>query len=439
MLYYSITSARTVETTYPNSNGIPAEGWQGYARPTGLLAIPAVVRHNGTTYAVAAVGNYSFMRCDSITAVVLPSSVASVGTSAFMECSRLLQFEASEGFTQLGIGALRYCSSLHSVSLPTTITALQGSALADCPSLREVRCLSATPPTTATSVFSNVPLDSCTLIVAWGCETAYRTAQPWSMFHSITSTARRYSIATHTNNANRGTVNGGGSYAEGSTITLTALPFDGCFFACWADGDTTNPRRLIAQSDTIFTALFFEYPSDSNGTLPHPCDTLRRTDTIFLADTLCPSLVSINVLSAQPNLGSTAGQATVPVGSQLTIAAIASTNATFFQWTDGCTDNPRIVDATADSLFIALFEPLGISQSRPTDVHVNVVGMEIVVETVPGMPLVLYTSDGRCLAHAISSANPTSFIAPERGVYVLCVGDNTARKIVVSGRNPVVR
>ena len=53
-----------------------------------------------------------------------------------------------------------------------------------------------------------------------------------------------------------GTVIGGGTYIDSSTVTLTAVPFDGYTFDRWNDGDTTNPRNIFIVSDTMFTALF---------------------------------------------------------------------------------------------------------------------------------------------------------------------------------------
>ena len=54
----------------------------------------------------------------------------------------------------------------------------------------------------------------------------------------------------------RGHVNGSGTYLEGDTVTLTAIPNNTYQFLHWNDGDTSNPRQFIITQDTSFTAHF---------------------------------------------------------------------------------------------------------------------------------------------------------------------------------------
>ena len=53
-----------------------------------------------------------------------------------------------------------------------------------------------------------------------------------------------------------GTVTEGGTYAEGTEITLTATPDEGYQFTQWSDGNTDNPRTLILTQDTSLVAHF---------------------------------------------------------------------------------------------------------------------------------------------------------------------------------------
>lgn len=56
--------------------------------------------------------------------------------------------------------------------------------------------------------------------------------------------------------ANRGTVKGGGEYAPGNTVTLTATPKKGCTFVGWSDGNTDNPRTVTVEGDATYIAQF---------------------------------------------------------------------------------------------------------------------------------------------------------------------------------------
>ena len=55
-----------------------------------------------------------------------------------------------------------------------------------------------------------------------------------------------------------GTVSGGGSCMDSTTVTIRANALQGYEFVAWNDGDTLNPRQVFVVSDTAFTALFRE-------------------------------------------------------------------------------------------------------------------------------------------------------------------------------------
>lgn len=57
---------------------------------------------------------------------------------------------------------------------------------------------------------------------------------------------------------NRGTVKGGGEYAPGNTVTLTATPKKGCTFVGWSDGNIDNPRTVTVEGDATYRAQFIK-------------------------------------------------------------------------------------------------------------------------------------------------------------------------------------
>lgn len=65
-----------------------------------------------------------------------------------------------------------------------------------------------------------------------------------------------YSVTVGANNPNLGTVSGGGTFAEGSTATITAVPASGCHFVSWDDGVTANPRTVTVNANLNFVAVF---------------------------------------------------------------------------------------------------------------------------------------------------------------------------------------
>lgn len=119
----------------------------------------------------------------------------------------------------------------------------------------------------------------------------------------------RHIVLITVNDADYGTVSGGGIYDHGDTATLTATPYEGYLFTQWNDGDTNNPRSLIVIGDTSLMAIFQQiegvevvcmddctvYPNPTNGkltivTADHLAaafliDMLGRREEVTLSDT----------------------------------------------------------------------------------------------------------------------------------------------------------
>ena len=57
-------------------------------------------------------------------------------------------------------------------------------------------------------------------------------------------------------NSSEGSVEGGGFYPAGSTVTIQAIPNEGYFFEKWSDESTRNPRQITVNSDITLAAFF---------------------------------------------------------------------------------------------------------------------------------------------------------------------------------------
>lgn len=58
------------------------------------------------------------------------------------------------------------------------------------------------------------------------------------------------------NDEAKGDVSGGGTFWIGDSVIIKAIPFEPYVFSRWNDGDTANPRQILAEGDTMFTAVF---------------------------------------------------------------------------------------------------------------------------------------------------------------------------------------
>ena len=128
-----------------------------------------------------------------------------------------------------------------------------------------------------------------------------------------------------------GTVEGAGTYAEGATATLTAIPAAGHQFLNWTVGGETltdNPLILTVDADKAVLATFA---------------AIEHTVTVTAND---------------PAMGTVEGAGTYAEGATATLTATANAGYQFVSWTvDGetLTDNPLSLTVTADIEVLATF------------------------------------------------------------------------------------
>lgn len=80
-----------------------------------------------------------------------------------------------------------------------------------------------------------------------------------------TTTNRQYTITATSADTTRGTVTGGGTFSEGSRITLAATAKTGYTFDRWSDGVTTASRTVNVSQNLSLTATFrTAEPGDDN-------------------------------------------------------------------------------------------------------------------------------------------------------------------------------
>jgi len=134
-----------------------------------------------------------------------------------------------------------------------------------------------------------------------------------------------YNIIVESAQPDWGLVSGGGTYPEGSTATLYAIPNTGYEFLHWNDSITDNPRTIVVTQDSTFVASFG-----------------RRQYTI-------------TVESSNPEWGSVSTGGTFYYGDIIEIEAVPNLGYVFTNWDDGNADNPREITVTEDHTYIALF------------------------------------------------------------------------------------
>ena len=72
----------------------------------------------------------------------------------------------------------------------------------------------------------------------------------------FTSCKKEYTITVQSNNESWGSVEGSGTYAKGTVISIGAISNNGYQFAKWDDGNTDNPRSIIVEKNATYIAIF---------------------------------------------------------------------------------------------------------------------------------------------------------------------------------------
>ncbi len=274
---------------------------------------------------VTSIGDGAFSYCSSLRSITIPNSVTSIGNQAFYYCSSLTSITIPNSVTSIGSSAFSYCSSLRSITIPNSVTSIGSSAFSYCSrSLTSITCLGSTPPEASDL---GVNTSTCTLVVPKVAYNSYLRHAYWGQFLNIETIDVDYKKLTAiANNDEWGVVEGGGYYDNGDEATLTATANEGFRFVKWSDDVTDNPRTVVVAQDSTFTAIF-----EANS---------------------CTITTAVN----DDTMGSVTEGGEYAYGTEITLTATANEGYRFTQWSDGNTDNPRIVTVTENKTYTAEFE-----------------------------------------------------------------------------------
>ncbi len=332
----------------------------------------------------------------NLSAVTIPESVTSIGGYAFVNCSGLTSITIPESVTVIGDAVFSGCSGVTTITIPSGVTHIGDYAFWGM-RLESVMSQATTPPEIWSNTFDDYGM---TLYVPAGSKVKYQTAKYWRNFTDIQETGvTQYRVDVSSSDDSMGSVMGSGEYAEGSEVTLAAIPADGYRFVRWSDGNTENPRRVTVTGDMSFVAEF---------------------EKIY-------SIYSLSVVSNDEKMGRVTGGGEYKEGEVVTITAIPADGYRFVRWNDGNTENPRRVTVTGDMTFVAEFELDGSAVESPGNdaMRVYVVGRTLHVENNTDTYRV-YTASGQL----VYMGDDTTVSLADAGVYIVRTGERSQKVIV---------
>lgn len=134
---------------------------------------------------VTSIGGNAFEGCSGLTELILPNSVTSIGDYAFYGCSGLTELTLPNGVRSIGDSAFSGCSGLTELTLPDSVASIGDGAFICCSDLSKITSLAEIPPVCGSGVFDRVNKTNCELIVPVISVTAYKQAEVWNEFSSI--------------------------------------------------------------------------------------------------------------------------------------------------------------------------------------------------------------------------------------------------------------
>ena len=338
---------------------------------------------------VTSIGNYAFYECSSLNSISIGNNVTSIGNCAFYECSSLNSISIGNNVTSIGVNAFGNCTKLASVTIENSVTSIGNYALSNCSSLNTITCLNFNPPAA-----NDLGADTkkCTLIVPKESYADYLKHEYWGQFLTIkpldSNIYKKINISI--NNSSFGSVNiTNGYYCINDSITITATPNKGYHFTQWSDGNTDNPRTIVITQDTTFTAEFAQNPT-------------------------------YNVTLYAEN-GTVSGAGTYSEGDTITITATANKGYKFKEWSDGNTENPRIIVVTEDIELTAIFEEVNTPVENTFDNQIGIYSIDGTLH-IEGLEsdYQIYTTTGQF----IYSGKQTTLTLP-RGIYLIVINGKT--------------
>lgn len=264
---------------------------------------------------VTSIGDRAFSGCSSLELVpgltndqkdYLPN-VDKIGNSAFSGCVKLPKLRLLTE-TEIGEWAFSGCKGVKDIILGADVKTIGANAFSECSGLESMTIYSATPLPFTANMITGVDKSKFVVYVQAKDVAKYKAADGWKEFTiKPIEGEKQYTVIVDVNDPEGGTVTGAGTYYEGETYTLTAIPNEGWHFVRWGNGSTMNPATGTISNDFRTTAFF-------------------GPDAKFY---------DIQVLSSDEKMGTVSGGGThIEEGQSVTLTATPKSGYEFMYWTN---------------------------------------------------------------------------------------------------------
>ena len=334
-----------------------------------------------------------FENCKSLKTIVIPKSVTLIGDYTFEDCSSLTSIIIPNSVISIGDNAFSGCDNLRTVEIGNSIETLGNSAFEECTGIYLIKVNAIVPPFIKDDTFMDVSR-TAQIKVPCGAMAAYQGSTYWNEFTNYIESPYSLSVEVNDNTMGMAVVAKQNTCTD-ITAIVQAQARPGYEFVKWSDGFTENPHTVFVMEDMTITAEFAK-----EGALEG--DNENR---IFIVE------------SADETQGNV----------KIAITAEAIEGFVFDHWSDGCTENPRVVTLDDDVELYAYFvieTETDVENSRITSAEVYSNNGMLHVEGAEEDYHVLDAA-GRSVYSGCDAA-----VSLPRGVYVVVVGDEVEKVVL---------
>lgn len=194
--------------------------------------------------------------------------------------------------------------------------------------------------------------------------------------------------------------------------------------------NTPNSHHMTINytSDNDDLSIYMDTTSDYGTRVDY------RNNIRFVGCPIDYSHVYLCLITDNEEYGRVSGEGSYTPNTSVNIMAIPNTNYAFTSWNDGNTDNPRNIELTQDTIFIAYFQPT-LAVDSPEE-HAGYLiltqHLRVTIQGAENQPVAIYDLMGRPIfVTNAQHSNNISFDLPHSGIYIIRIGNNVPTKIFV--------